>query len=132
MLFSRKFFSGIFYFIFFLFSYQLQASVFKCKRADGSVQFTDVVCANGLAEQIELHENSPLDSQSERENIEAYHHKQSQRKNISDNRSPQLVLIGDSRTDKRNARVTDQEIQADARQHRVKKAKKQRSRKKSL
>lgn len=85
---------------------QSLADIYKCQQPDGSVKFSDVVCADGKAETIVLLENSPLDSTAERKNIARYNGQElqaAQRKSAS--QIPQVLLITDSYTEERNARV---------------------------
>jgi hypothetical protein len=94
---------------------QALGDIYKCHRADGSVQFSDVVCEGGLAESIALRENSPLDNAIERENIAVYNRRVSRDTRASVTQGPRVILLDDSRTKSRNARVTVQEKQDERR-----------------
>ena len=86
------------------------ADIYKCPQPDGLVNFSDKVCADGKAEPLVLLENSPLDNTAERENIARYKQQQildSRRKPAR--QMPQMVLIEDTPTVERNARIMAQE-----------------------
>ncbi|HQQ63970.1 MAG TPA: hypothetical protein PLF22_10400 [Pseudomonadales bacterium] len=104
-----RFLPAIFFLVFIVFPHQSAADIYKCLRADGSVGFSDIVCANGSSETVGLHENSALDSTAERQNIEAYKRQVAGGRALGNMHGPQIVLLGDSRTAQRNARVTEQE-----------------------
>lgn len=104
---SRKCVRFFFFVVAFLAAGQARADIYKCQQPDGSVKFSDVICTEGKAEPIVLLENSPLDSSAERENIARYYSAakyDQQRKSVR--QMPQVVLIEDSYTEERNARVS--------------------------
>ncbi len=103
------------------------SDIYKCQRADGSVQFTSGSCLQGIAQPVALFENSALDSTAERENIAEYQRQQS-RQQKKERYQPQVLLIRDTATEERNARITAQERTADKRR---KKSGKKRSRTKA-
>ena len=86
------------------------AEIYKCPQPDGLVNFSDKICADGKDEAIVLLENSPLDNTAERKNIARYNQQQTLReKRKSARQMPQMLLIEDTDTEERNARITVQE-----------------------
>lgn len=90
------------------------SDIYKCQRPDGSVQFTNGTCSQGSAEPVILVENSALDSTAERNNIAEYQQQQSRRQKKA-KLQPRVLLIRDTATEERNARITAQERSADKR-----------------
>lgn len=82
------------------------ADIYKCQQPDGSVKFSDEICADGKAETIDLFENSPLDSTAERENIASYNQQVLRAQRKSGKYVQQVLLISDSYTEERNARIS--------------------------
>lgn len=89
-----------------LFCHQLSAEIHRCRHPDGSIRFTDAVCKEGPTETVTLIMNSPLDSTAERANIVAYQAKKSEKTPTII--GPQVILIGDTPTEERNARIGEQ------------------------
>ena len=107
---ARTCFRFIFSLVTFFVTQQSLAEIYKCLQPDGLVKFSDKVCADGKDEAIVLLENSPLDNTAERENIARYQQQQvphSRRK--SARQSPQMLLIEDTPTVERNAKITARE-----------------------
>jgi hypothetical protein len=98
-------------------------SIYKCTRADGSLQFSDTLCKQGVAEPMVVYENSALDSTAERANIARYQKQLAREQKKSHQRKPSVLLISDTYAEERNARITAAEKKAS-------KKKKKRSKKK--
>jgi hypothetical protein len=121
---ARMFFRFLFPLVTLFFANHASAEIYKCPQLDGTVKFSDRICADGKDEAIVLFENSPLDNTAERENIARYNQQQrSQRK--SARQKPQMVLIEDTPTVERNARITAQERTKKKRKNKTKKRSKQ-------
>ena len=103
---SRKCVRFVFVVFTLLVANQSLADIYKCQQPDGSVKFSDAICDEGKAETIVLLENSPLDSSAERENIARYNQQELRAQRKLTSRVPQVLLIGDSYTEERNARVS--------------------------
>jgi len=104
------------------FCHLVSAEIYKCQQPDGSIRFTDAVCKEGPTETLTLIINSPLDSSAERANIAAYQAKKYERQlKVSE---PQIIFIGDTSTEERNARISEPKLQ------KGKKSKKKKARKK--
>lgn len=84
------------------------ADLYQCRLADGSVVFSDAVCAEGYAEPLVLLENTALDSTAERNNIERYNSPEARRQRERQKPAPQALLIRDSATAERNARISQE------------------------
>lgn len=100
------------------------AEIYRCDRPDGSVQFTDLACLEGTAQRVEVRENSALDSQRARDNMQAYA-KQQNRHSRKEKASPQLILIQDSITAERNDRIASESKKAKKNRKKVRKKHKQ-------
>ena len=117
---ARTYFRFLFPFVTLFFANHASAEVYKCPQPDGLVKFSDRIDADGKNEAVVLLENSPLDNTAERENIARYNQQQrSQRK--SARQKPQMVLIEDTPTVERNARITAQERTKKKRKNKTKK-----------
>lgn len=103
---SRKCARFVFAFFALLVAGQSLAEIYKCQQPDGVVVFSDEICDDGKAETISLLENSPLDSTAERENIARYNRQELRAQRKSASQVPQVLLIGDSYTAERNARIS--------------------------
>lgn len=79
----------------------VHAEVFRCQQPDGSWLFTDVACAQGESVPVRVQENTALDSRAWRAQVAA--------QRVQNQRPPSRgmgwVLIEDSVTRERNARV---------------------------
>jgi hypothetical protein len=120
----KQFFCRLFYALIFFCANHAVASIYKCTQADGSLQFSDVSCKRGVAEPIVLFENSALDSSAERANIARYN----QRKTLPQRKSS-VLIIHDSNTEERNARITAAEKKSSKKKKSKKKSKKIKKRK---
>jgi len=121
---ARTCFRFVFPLVTLFFTNQALADIYKCPQPDGLVKFSDRICADGKNEAVVLLENSPLDNTAERENIARYNRQQkSQRKSAK--QKPQMVLIEDTPTVERNARITTQERTKKKRKNKTKKRSKQ-------
>jgi hypothetical protein len=126
---SRKFlrcvFSALLFPSAFLLASSSLAEIYKCQQPDGLITLTDKICVDGNAEPIVLLENSPLDNTAERENIARYQRQQisrSQRKPAK--QTPQVLVIDDTYTQERNAKITAQEHSKKKRKGKTKKRRK--------
>jgi hypothetical protein len=107
---ARMCFRFVFPLVSFFVAQQPLAEIYKCPQSDGLIKFSDRVCADGKDEAIILLENSPLDNTAERANIAKYQQQQilhSRRK--SARQMPQMLLIEDTPTVERNAKITARE-----------------------
>jgi hypothetical protein len=95
-----------------------QASgISRCVQADAPPQFTNQPCPEGvMAEPLELVENTPLDSSAVRARLA-----QGKARAKPGSTGPQVVLIEDSYTAERNARVSDKPAKKKKKQKRKKK-----------
>ena len=82
------------------------AELYQCQLADGSALYSDTACLNGHSEPLSLHENTALDSSAERNNIAQYNSPEARRRRAAKKPMPQVLLIRDSATAERNARIT--------------------------
>lgn len=95
-----------------------QASgISRCVQADAPPQFTNQPCPEGvIAEPLDLVENTPLDSSAVRARLA-----QGKARAKAGSTGPQVVLIEDSYTAERNARVSDKPAKKKKKQKRKKK-----------